>query len=266
MNLLTYLVKAVLQFLFLIIKRSKDSVIYIFEVILKNELKIYLDKKYYRGYVHIEKAISIAGFYKINEKCIIDVGGSTGFTALKFSEAFPMMNVFVFEPLKESFQKLIGNIGGHPNIIAINKAVGNFSGISKIKVLNQISSSSLLEINNEYSSETAVSEFHKIGVEEILIDTLDNLIPKDDGVLILKIDVQGYEMEVLKGAEKTLSKTQIILIEVSNHEGYINSSKYYEIDAYLRSKEFILFDIFPSIHEYDKLLEWDTIYKKAGTK
>jgi hypothetical protein len=76
----------------------------------------------------------------------------------------------------------------------------------------------------------------------------------------MKIDVQGFEMDVLKGAEMTIGRTDIIVLEANNHEGYKGSAKYYDIDRFMRDHNFSLYNIFPSIIDDGKLKEWDMIY------
>ena len=89
---------------------------------------------------------------------------------------------------------------------------------------------------------------------------MDKEIPSDAKVGILKLDVQGFELEVLIGGSNTLKNTSIIVLEMNNHDGYLGSPKYYEIDEYLRNNGFVLYDIFPSQKNFGQLTEWDTIY------
>ncbi len=248
---------------FFIVRTSKDSVLYIFEVLLKKEMDEYLDKKYYRVYVHINKIISHVKKEENKGKIIIDIGGSTGKTAILFSQAFPENQVYVFEPLALSFTILEDSVRDYPNILPRKTAIGNFTGISKINIVEGLSSSSLLSVNPVYSDHPLGQVLKSTGIEEIPIDSLDNLFPDQNDIMLIKIDVQGYELEVLKGGKKVISKTGWILLEVSNHEGYINSPHYYEIDDFMRNSGFLIFDIFPAIHNNGRLTEWDVIYKKT---
>jgi FkbM family methyltransferase len=254
--------KGILTILFAIIKKSKDSVTYIFEVLLKDELKSYLETKYYRGYVHIEKVISLAKSLHLEEQTILDVGGSNGYTASLFSKAFPESKVYAFEPIEESYNKIRLVSGQYPNIIPVRTALGNFRGETKINIAESISSSSILNLNADEKSDEFGRILKSTGAEIINVDLLDNLIPSGQEVSILKIDVQGYELEVLKGGRKTLSKTRFVVLEISNHGGYVNSPKYHEIDEFLRNESFCIYDIFPSIHDNMQLIEWDVIYKR----
>jgi hypothetical protein len=129
-----------------------------------------------------------------------------------------------------------------------------------INIANRISSSSLYNLKNDPQSELFHDILQKVATENIIIIKLDSEIPKDEKINIIKIDVQGYELEVLKGAEIILNRTSFILLEMNNHEGYQGSPKYYEIDSFLRNHGFQIFDIFPSTRDKGRLVEWDSIY------
>ncbi len=76
----------------------------------------------------------------------------------------------------------------------------------------------------------------------------------------MKLDVQGHELEVLKGAVNTLKNTAIVVAEMSNHHNYKGAPLYYDIDEFLRRNNFSLYDQCLSLKEDGKLLEWDGIY------
>ena len=90
--------------------------------------------------------------------------------------------------------------------------------------------------------------------------TLDNEIPKGTPVLLLKMDVQGFELEVLKGATETLKHTLLVVLEINNHTGYKGAPTYFEIDDFFRNKGFELYDLLPNIRINNKLQDWDAIY------
>ena len=72
--------------------------------------------------------------------------------------------------------------------------------------------------------------------------------------------VNTHAMEVLKGANSSIERIIIIVLEMNNHNYYPGAPKYFEIDEYLRNKNFTIFDIFPSTKDMGRLKEWDSIY------
>ncbi len=244
-----------------IIKKNKDIKKYVFSVALRNEVIDYIENNYYAEYEHIKRSISILNKNKFfDDFIILDIGGSNGHTARLYSEAFPLHKVFVFEPIKETFTILSKNIINNKNIVAINKAVGNKSGIEKINVAKRISSSSLLELKADKSSKLFAENLEAVSIEDITICKIDDEVAIDKNIGIMKIDVQGLELEVLKGSKLTLERTFIVLLEVNNHNGYLGSPKYFDIDLILRESGFIIYDLCPSTRDNGRLKEWDSIY------
>jgi FkbM family methyltransferase len=268
MKLLTIFIKYIIDFFSFFIKKNSDSLKYLFSVALKDELSDFVENGYYQGYLHIEKSISIAKkfAYKEEDIMIADVGGSNGITAGYYSNAFPNSGIFVFEPIKESFFQLKGKLKENYNVVPINKALGNVIQETEINIAKRISSSSLFNLNADPSTLVFSEALELERKEKIQISTLDNELPKNKKVLILKIDVQGYELEVLKGGSETLKRTFVITLEMNNHEGYLDSPKYYVIDDYLRKSGFRLYDILPSTRSNGPLVEWDCIYINSNLK
>lgn len=93
-------------------------------------------------------------------------------------------------------------------------------------------------MNSEFS-ETTLKE-----VVEVQVDRLDALI-EQNGLknILLKIDVQGFEMSVLKGAEKVLERVLVIVCEVSFASLYEQQCTFEEIASFLRKYNFDLIDI-----------------------
>src|SRR3546814_5504899 len=83
-------------------------------------------------------------------------------------------------------------------------ALGAETGTATINVSENLASSSLLDV--EARSVEALRETGYTGTEEIVVRTLDEVVEPDwRRPLALKIDTQGFELEVLKGAQQTLA-------------------------------------------------------------
>jgi FkbM family methyltransferase len=239
----------------------------LFETVLNNQnnhLKDYVDiypSPFNFGYNHIEKAIKLVKVFNFNStNAIIDVGAAKGDVSLIFASAFPYATIYSYEPILENFNDLQLNTHFNSKIKIFNKALGNSKEEKSIHLASRITSSSLLNIEENIENDFFNKNLKHIGEQKIIVNKLDNEISQDIQVNIIKIDVQGYELEVLKGARETLNRTYIILIEMQNHDLYNDAPKYYVLDEYLRKCGFVLFDIIPSIREDNKLYEWDGIY------
>ena len=103
-----------------------------------------------------------------------------------------------------------------------------------------------------------------VATETITTRTLDDAAEALQGnVGLLKIDVQGAELEVLKGGEKTLARTEFVWIEVSFKPLYQGSALFDDIQAHMQKKGFILFNLMPASRGKDgELLQADCLYKK----
>jgi FkbM family methyltransferase len=261
MKILNSLIKAPINIFSSIVKRSDAAVSYLLTKPLYPEVIKYIDEEYYKlTYAHIKKAISIAGEIIHDEFAIVDVGGADGTTPKIFSLAFPAKAVYIFEPIKANREIIESMNAAFPQFKLIPKAVGSAPGTADINVAERITSSSLFELNPDQNSELFKDALVPVRKETIEVTTLDAELAGVSLVGILKIDVQGFELEVLKGGTETLKRTGVIILEMNNHDGYVNAPKYFTIDEYLRNSGFVLFDMFPSSKDGGRLKEWDSIY------
>ncbi|KAL6012571.1 hypothetical protein ACLOJK_003060 [Asimina triloba] len=134
---------------------------------------------------------------------VVDVGANVGMatfaaTAMKF-------RVFAFEPVFENLQRLCDGV-------FLNRAstlVTLFNAVASDRVGNITFHKLVGRLDNSAVSETgarlAFNSNEEIAVEAVSIP-LDNIIPETERVVLIKIDVQGWEYHVLKGATKLLSR------------------------------------------------------------
>lgn len=216
------------------------------------------------GYLHIDRIITLMqqeGLATSSNECILDIGAASGEMINLLNNAFPNCHKYAFEPRKKDFEKLVKKFADNSNFHLVNKAVGaEVKSDLKINTTNRGTSSSLLEVNKELKDDYFSKNIKTVAQESITLSTLDQEIPKTTKVSLIKIDVQGFELEVLKGAKQTLANTSMLLIEMQNHQIYKEAAQYYEIDEFVRSQHFTLFEMIPSIRRNGKLYEWDAVY------
>ncbi|MDJ1502178.1 FkbM family methyltransferase [Xanthocytophaga agilis] len=214
------------------------------------------------GYNHIDKSVEILKRTTGNQAdlLIVDIGAATGYVSELFAKTLPEHTIYSFEPIKNSYEQLKNKSEFYKNIIPRNKAIGSSNTELEINVANRITASSLYALNPGEDNNFITQNINLTRKETITVSTLDTEISIGQRIGILKLDVQGYELEALKGAYRCLEETYIILVEVSNHNYYTGGAQYYEIDDFLRKKGFRLYTIIPSLRENGRMLEWDCIY------
>lgn len=215
------------------------------------------------GHLHFEKLFKIAEDYKLNNESglILDVGGADGVTAIMFNNAFKNANVHVFEPLDDNIPVLKKNIQPYSRIKLFKMALGSEKKQTKINITHRVTSSSLLNVNkSELKDDYISTQLAPEREQAIEVNTIDNMVEASQKVLVLKMDVQGFELEVLKGAKNTLKNTCLVMAEFQNHKLYEGAPMYYDLDKFLIENNFTLMQFIPSLSEKHKQMEWDAIY------
>lgn len=104
----------------------------------------------------------------------------------------------------------------------------------------------------------------EIPTEEVQVRPLDDFIDANEKNLLLKIDVQGFEMEVLRGGVKSLDKISIVEIEVPAREIYKGSDSIIEIHKFLKENKFEISSFHSSRFHKIGVADFDCIYTKKG--
>jgi FkbM family methyltransferase len=157
----------------------------------------------------------LLNYYKIDT--VLDVGANSGHFALKLKEGIGYANrVVSFEPLSSAFELLQANAMRYPNWEVLNIALGDTEEMQEINISGNSASSSLLDMLPSHLNSDPESRY--IGTELIETKTLDSIFenlcdPTEN--IYLKIDTQGYESNVLKGAELSLKHIDIVQMEMA---------------------------------------------------
>jgi len=214
---------------------------------------------------HLYRTVQFVNIHELNSfgTHILDIGVANGATANFFSKHFPNHKIIGFEPVNKSFELATSQTKNNKKIYIHNVALADFNGESFINITNDSLASSLNDINPlelEKDNITYNKKFDIIESQKTNTSKLDDVLDGQEKILILKIDTQGTELTVFRGAINTLKRTKLILIEMNNHHLYRNSCQYFEVDEFLRLNGFILKDIYVTYREKGNLKEFDSLY------
>jgi len=148
----------------------------------------------------------------------------------------------MIEPEPAAFAKLQAQFGGRPGVQLHNVAVGDADGTTRLNVTRDTTGASVLKPRAEMSelvgrNWTVESEI------EVPMKTLDALLGEMKEISLMKIDVQGFEKQVLAGARQCLSKTNFALVELNYMPQYVGGSWFGEVHEILTGvHQFVLVD------------------------
>lgn len=157
----------------------------------------------------------------------VDIGANVGIHSLVMGVLCGNEGkVYSFEPSKAIFRRLLENVQYNrlDNIIPINKAIGNEKGGIGFDDHSQNANIGTSHVNRSLTTHVPIS-------------TLDIEIPETNKISLLKIDVEGFEIDVLKGAANILSNHHPVIVLEFNPQDYSMSEILknipYEVNVYV---------------------------------
>ena len=129
----------------------------------------------------------------------------------------------------------------------IPKALGQKEDIRTLYITQQPGLSSLYRPNTslikQYQDIRPYTILHEAKVPVVTLDSLAQSYGFRDGIDLLKVDTQGSEYDILRGANSTLQRTQVIYVEMEFVELYEGQPLFGDIHAYLSEQGFYLHDL-----------------------
>lgn len=225
---------------------------------LKLDLKKYPD-------LDLRRRERLLKHHKINK--ILDVGANSGQYAMQTFGLGFKDEIISFEPVKSTYNNLEKKAKPYKNWKTHNFGLGNKEEELEINISGNTYSSSLLDIMPEHIKSAPESKI--VGKEIVIIKTLDSVFndfvdTKD--IVLLKIDVQGFEKNVLEGSSKSLKNIHGIQIEMSIEELYQGEMLCSDMIKLLESFGYSLFSLENGFYDEKsgKLLQVDGIFFKTN--
>jgi FkbM family methyltransferase len=191
---------------------------------------------------------------------IIDGGANNGSTTEFLLRQYGSPVIHSFEPIPELVDILRQKFAGRSNVTVHGAALGADAKTVSFNVVNNLVSSSVLNpsalnkrIHGEKMDIRQVVEVPQVRLEDEL---------KDIGEIdLLKLDLQGSELEALKGCGKLLERIKIITTEIEFVSLYDGQPLFGDIDVYLRAHGFKMLNLYELYtHPDGQLTAGDAVY------
>ena len=248
-----------------------------------------LDPMYFDRRRSLESALKWSGAVA-EPRFIVDVGANSGQTLETFLGWWPSAHCLSLEPLPDAFTKLhdvASRIG--ENAEALNIGMSSESGTMTLHGSKSRSTTSsfrnfnkLSETSEAHRGLTEKTSFLELGDDDsyevnVKVETLDQILGtevdllaakkyREIGLELLKIDTQGWELSVLRGASKVLKNTKVVLTEWQFDDIYGQPPPIHELDKILSDAGFRLWDISQTYKDLKTMrtLWVDLIYAKPA--
>lgn len=177
---------------------------------------------------------------------IFDVGANVGQTIEVLRKTFASPVIHAFEPVPRLFQILEQSLSGRDGIYLNRCALGSKVGVQEFKEAGSSVMSSLLEPDDKgWDGKGWKDVSRRYPVEVRTIDTYCT----DRGIQfidVLKTDAQGYDLEVLKGAENIIAKNCVhfIYVEINLSGMYQGQATFDEMYRFLSDRGFVLDSVY----------------------
>jgi FkbM family methyltransferase len=196
---------------------------------------------------------------------LIDVGANAGQFATLCREYGYEGQILSFEPSSAAHRELLTVASDDPLwTVADRMALGAVTGEVEINIAANSLSSSILPMLDTHLCAAPQSQY--VQREQVPMHRLDDVLPEDteSRTIFLKLDVQGFEPQVLGGAAHTLSRTSAVQLEMSLVPLYEGELLLSQMCSTMNAKGFELWDLEPSFRDPStgRLLQVDGVFTR----
>jgi FkbM family methyltransferase len=209
-----------------------------------------------RGFPSIEGTLRCMKARGFDPRLGVDIGAYDGYWTLFFRQEFPACRMMMCEGQEskaERLQQVKDQSGG---MIDFRVAVLGAKHGAPVRWVEMDTGSSALEEHSDYPRE----------VKPRTLSALDELLGPDARVDFMKLDVQGYELEVLRGAPRSMEQAQAVYLETSLVPVNDGCPLIHEVMQFMDAKGFRLLDFCSQTRRKDGILwQTDLMFVKKGS-
>jgi len=180
---------------------------------------------------------------------VLDVGANEGAFSAGLLAVAPQARVIAVEPGPAALERLRARLGGYPNVEIRAAAAARESGTAAFHVTGHDHGSSLRRPRSE-SRDVLGAGADVVETIEVPTVSLDDLV-EDRSVDVLKLDVQGSELDVLRGGREALARTRAVLLEMNFFSQYEGDATFDALHAEMTGLGFALVNVSPPLTKPD---------------
>lgn len=208
-------------------------------------------------------------FSRLNINCVLDVGAHFGEYGLYLRNLGYRGHIISFEPIGENFEVLAQRAASDPRWKTYPFALGATEGAELINVMSGTDLSSFLPpasyIQERFGEHVTLQRTEQVevkrleGIFDACVEHLD-----EDAHVFLKMDTQGYDLQVLKGAGTCLDRISAIQTELSVRPLYDGMESFPDSIACLNELGFEITGLFPVTRDLDhlRIIEVDCVMRR----
>ena len=174
-------------------------------------------------------------------RTVVDAGAHRGAVSRRLAEVFPHARVYAFEPVDEVYAELKLAASERPTIVPVRAALADREGEAELNVNGCPGTSSLLAASERCLAYHA-DKVRTVRRERVPLVRLDHWALREHirAVDVIKIDVQGAELDVLRGASGLMQTLRAVYSEAQLTPLYDGAATFTDLDLFLRDQGFVL--------------------------
>jgi len=197
-----------------------------------------------------------------NVSTVLDIGANVGQYAMGLKKDYPHMKILSLEANRECQPYLQHYLGDSYLICCPSDRKGT-------KKFYKTTTSSICTGNSLYRENTEYYSDEKLIVEEVETDTLDYILESngygDAQFDLIKMDTQGSELDILKGADRVLQTAKMVVVETDTGNYNLGCPPQKEVKDYLEAKGFVVVGSVEDHFRNGKLIQQDLLFVKNGS-
>lgn len=189
---------------------------------------------------HIDSLELLRMIRPLQPAVIYDIGANVGTWTLLAKALHPQAEVHAFEPLRAHHDRFTQNTRTLSGVHLHPLALGDAAGTSALHVTSFSDASSLLPLAQAGETQWHI---HEVAREPVPVERLDDWQQRGGHPRpsLIKLDVQGFELSVLRGATHCLDHAGAVLVEVSVRAFYEGQCLFHDVAGFLASRGFTLY-------------------------